>query len=404
MNFIKNTTLVLLGLLSNLGCFAQNSLTSDSAPIPVVALDGTPYERGYAHGKILKHSIAEVYEKWKKSVAQETGKNADSVIADFIKTSNYEVAIKKWTPELWQEIEGIAAGSGQSFTDVFAFQLIDEYWGYLDRLEHGSVDKDHCSAIGVGPTEGKPAFIAQNIDIDTFMNGHQVLLNIRETPSTPEQYILSCAGFIGFVGLNKNKVGVVINALTDLNNNTTGLPVTFVTRGILASQTGSDAVKFLQDINHATGQNYIIGTENEVINFEASANEIVQFQPLATDKIVYHTNHSIVNHDVKPWMQDYHQRILSGTGPQTNSQRRFSALEKRLQISPESLNPDVVKETLRSKDDPRAPVCVSFNPNAVGFTFSSVLFSFGDEPYLEATNGSPDIADYHRFIFKNNKS
>lgn len=368
--------------------------------VPVVVLKGNAYERGLQHGRALKGPIAEVYGKWKESIRKETQKDPDAVIADFLATSDYKKAILTWTPDLWQEIEGMAAGSGQKLEDVLAFQLIDEYWGYLDRLEHGSVDKDHCSAVGVAATNDHPAYVAQNVDIDTFMHGYQVLLHIQETADTPEQYVLSCAGFIGFVGMNNKGVGVVINALTDLNNCVDGLPVTFVTRGLLNKKSGAAALAFVKQVKHATGQNYIIGAGNEVFNYEASANLVVQFNPVADQKLVYHTNHSLVNHDVKPWMEAYHERVLSGKGPMTNSQTRYAALERRLATTGIRLSPELVKETLRSKDDARFPVCVAYNKDALGFTFSSVLFTLGARPSVQVTYGSPDQSEYQEHFFQ----
>jgi isopenicillin-N N-acyltransferase like protein len=378
----------------------KDEFVFNSTKVPVLELKGTPYERGFQHGKQMKDAIAEVFKKWKASVQKDTNKDADVVIADFLASTNFKSAILKWTPELWKEIEGIAAGSGQKFEDVLAFQLIDEYWGYLDRLKHGSVDKDHCSAVGVAATKEHPTFVAQNVDIDTYMHGYQVLLHIAETEDTPEQYVMSCAGFIGFVGMNNKNVGVVINALTDLNNSVEGLPVTFVTRGLLSKNSGKKAIEFVENVKHASGQNYIIGTQEEVVNFEASANEVVTFNPVADKKIVYHTNHSLANHDVKPWMQDYHDMVLSGSGRQTNSTTRFEALERRLTGSGVWPTPEVVKATLRSKDSERYPVCVSYDSKAYGYTFSSVLFTIGDKPSVQVTYGSPDQSDYQEHFFR----
>ncbi|WP_205503216.1 C45 family autoproteolytic acyltransferase/hydolase [Rufibacter psychrotolerans] len=397
---MKQKFLLLLTLLS---FFLQPAWARSNAGkvprVPVVELKGSAYERGLQHGQQLRQPIAEVYQKWKASVRLETNRHPDSVIAHFLSTSNYKAAIQQWTPELWQEIEGMAAGSGQKLDDVFAFQLIDEYWGYLDRLKHGSVDKDHCSAVGVAAHTGQPTYIAQNVDIDTFMHGYQVLLHINQTPTTPEQYILTCAGFIGFVGMNNQGVGVVINALTDLRNRVDGLPVTFVTRGLLSKKSGKEALAFLQTVPHATGQNYILGTETAVHNLEASANQVVPFFPAEDKKLVYHTNHALANHDVKPWMQQYHQRMLTGTGPKTNSQTRFAALEQRLKLAQQPLSPALVKATLRSKDHDKFPVCVTYNKDAAGFTFSSVLFTFGKKPSVQVTHGSPDQSEYQEHFF-----
>ncbi|MDX5483232.1 MAG: C45 family autoproteolytic acyltransferase/hydrolase [Hymenobacteraceae bacterium] len=383
-------------------CMLVQQATAFAKPkpqVPVLTLSGTSYERGFQHGYQLKNQIAEVYRKWKENIRKDTGKDPDAVIADFLMGSQYQKAIQEATPQLWQEIQGISVGSGQKIDDVLAFQLIDEYWGYLDRLKNGSVDKDHCSAVGVAATTGQPTFVAQNIDIDTYMQGYQVLLHIVSKEDNIEQFVMSCAGFIGFAGMNSKGVAVVINALTDLNNAVTGLPVTFVTRGILQQPSGEQALAFVRSIPHATGQNYLIGTETEVVNVEASANQVVPFYPTPNKGLVYHTNHSLANHDVKPWMQEYHQRMLAGTGTQTNSQTRYAALERRLAAPGMHLSPELIKTTLRSKDHERFPVCVAYDPKAVAFTFSSVVFTLGPRPSVQVTHGSPDQSDYQQHYF-----
>ena len=376
---------------------ADGKITSKDSIVPVLHLKGKPYDRGFTHGSLKRKEINEVYKKWKQSIQKDSGKDADEVIKDFLKTSDYKKAIEKWTPEIFEEIKGIAAGSKQTLDDVFAFQMIDEYWGYLDRLKHHSIDKDHCSAIGVAKSTSHPTIVAQNIDIDNFMNGYQVLLHIEEDNNSPEQYIMSCAGFIGFAGMNKN-VAVVINALTDLNNSVSGLPVTFVTRGILQKKSGKEALEFLNKVNHATGQNYLIGTEDKVYTFEASANQVVQFDPY-NDKLVYHTNHSLINNDIKPWMVEYHRRILSGLGKKTNSQTRLASLESQLSKAGEDINAEKIKEILRSKENAVFPICVSYKEGGVAFTFSSVVFNLGKIPFAEVTYGAPDQSEFQKHFF-----
>ncbi|QQX75249.1 MULTISPECIES: C45 family autoproteolytic acyltransferase/hydolase [Aequorivita] len=395
---VRFTFYLLMVILTLIGKVKAIAAPIDS--LPVITLSGTPYERGVAHGQKLKEQIKQVYIKWKQNIEKETKHDPDSIISHFLKTSNYRQAIKKYTPEIWEEVEGLAAGSGQSINDVFAFQLIDEYWGYLDRLQHNSIDKDHCTAIGIAGNGNTPTLVAQNIDIDNFMNGYQVLLHIKEEKATPEQFIMSCAGFIGFAGMNNKNVAVVINALTDLNNSITGLPVTFVTRGILQQKAPHEALYFVQKVKHATGQNYLIGTPDKVYTFEASANQVVQFNP-RDNNVVYHTNHSLTNHDVKPWMEEYHKRILSGQGKQTNSQTRFSSVERQLAAQALTLNAGNIKQILSSKENSQSPICVSYREEGVAFTFSSVIFSLGNRPMAEITMGPPDTNTYKKYFLEN---
>jgi hypothetical protein len=61
---------------------------------------------------------------------------------------------------------------------------------------------------------------------------------------------------------------------------------------------------------------------------------------------------------------------------------------------------DLAKSTLRSKDNDKYPVCISYDPAKGAYTFSSVVFSLGPNPLIEVTMGSPDQSDYQKHHFK----
>ncbi|HEY1023704.1 MAG TPA: C45 family peptidase [Sphingobacteriaceae bacterium] len=366
--------------------------------VPVIELSGTPYERGLQHGRQLKKEIAEVYGKWKESIRKETGISADSVIADFLATTNFTPAIKKWTPDVLDEVRGIADGSGQNYHDVFAFQLIDEYWGYLDRKKYAG-GMEHCSAMGVAGNSKRPGYVAQNIDLDTWMHGYQVLLHIKGSRSVPEQYHMSCAGSLGLAGMNGNRIGVVVNALTDLQASVDGLPVAYIIRGMVGRKNGNEALSFLKSVKHASGQNYIIGVRDSVFDFEASANQVVRFTPTGNAEVVYHTNHALVNHDVKPWFKQYHDRILAGKAVKNSTLTRYDAVAQ-MYSSADDPSVGLAKVTLRSKGSDRYPVCITYDAAKGAFTFSSVVFELGENPSVEVTFGSPDESDYQKHVFK----
>ena len=229
----------------------------------------------------------------------------------FYRTTNFEPAIKTWTPELFDELRGISESTGQSFKDVLCFQLVDEFWVYLDKLQNP--EYHHCSGIGIAATNSHPAYIAQNMDFENYMNGYQVLFHISSYNNEPEQYLLSCAGLIALNGINSNGIGVCVNTLMQLEASSDGLPVACVIRGILSKQDGASALKFIKTIKHASGQNYIIGTVDSVYDFEASANKVVRFLPDTNNTLlVYHTNHPLINDDIKPWYVESLKKILSG--------------------------------------------------------------------------------------------
>ena len=180
-----------------------------------------------------------------------------------------------------------------------------------------------------------------------------------------------------------------------------GLPVAFIIRGVLSKQNGIEAMQFKKTVKHASGQNYILGIADSVYNFEAPANQVVRFLPKAGESaIVYHTNHALANHDLKEWYKKYHEQVLAGETKNRNSEIRFASLQQRLNITSADISTDVIKTTLRSKDNAANPVCRACKENGVGFTFSSVLFTLGGKRSVQLTYGSPDQSKYKEYFFK----
>jgi hypothetical protein len=58
-----------------------------------------------------------------------------------------------------------------------------------------------------------------------------------------------------------------------------------------------DAVRFIHEMQHASGENYTIGGPDRVVAYECSANKVCQFVPYEGATRVFHTNHPLVNND-----------------------------------------------------------------------------------------------------------
>ncbi|MGI8599809.1 MAG: C45 family autoproteolytic acyltransferase/hydrolase [Chitinophagaceae bacterium] len=378
---------------------SENALRSESKLVPVIELTGDNYNRGLQHGSILKKEIAEVFTKWKMNIRETVKGDPDSTLSVFRNSTKFLPIIERTTPELLKEVRGIADGSGQTFEDVYAFQLLDEFWVYLNK--QANIENHHCSGMGVPATANRPAYIAQNMDLQNYMHNYQVIFHLNANDIEPEQYLLSCAGLIGLNGMNANGIGLCVNTLMDLQASEDGLPVAFMIRAVVGKKIGEDAINFLQTTKHASGQNYILGIIDSVYNFEASANQVVRFLPKPGEStIVYHTNHAIVNHDVKEWYKKSHEQFLRGETKNKNSEVRYSALEERLNVDLDSITKDMIKATLRSKDNDKNPVCRPFTEKGGAFTFSSVLFTLGGKRSVQFTYGSPDNSEYQEYFFK----
>jgi len=122
-----------------------------------------------------------VVAKWKEFLNATRHVHPDQYIDKFLQETNFLPAIKKWTPDLLEETEGIGEGSGVDSKTIYAFQLMDEEWlfGRKTVLEGAKLGGPLCSALGAYNQEGYPAIQAQNMDIPSYSDGFQALLRIK---------------------------------------------------------------------------------------------------------------------------------------------------------------------------------------------------------------------------------
>ena len=357
-----------------------------------ITLSGTGYELGLQHGTLLKKEIGELVLKCKENIQKQMGRDPEKLLEEFFLYAGFEKSIKKWTPDLYEEIRGIAVGSGQKFNDIMLFSLLDEFWVYLDDLYF-----HHCSSVGVPASNGNPAYIAQNLDIESYTDGYQVLLRVKRNANQPEQLILTHPGCIALGGMNEAGIGACMNTLMQLKASSTGLPVAFVVRRILRSTDKKDLLDFIQTVPHASGQNYIVGIGEEVFDFEVSANQVVRYDPGNPNGTVYHTNHPLVNGDVKDWYKKY-DPMANENLQKENSHVRLAAVQRRVAIN-EKVDDNLIKTVLRSKDDQNNPVCRNYDSKKGGFTFGSVIMTLSGKPFLQITAGPPDESEYKKVYF-----
>jgi len=382
--------LILFGFLFSIGCFGQQT----ARELKTVTFSGKGYDLGLQHGEQLKKEIQEIILAWKNNTSNQLGKDADIVVKDFFKYAEFDEAIKKWTPELYEEVKGIAIGSGQQLNDILVLNLLDEFWVYINNLNN-----HHCSSAGVPSRNGKPGYISQNMDLENYTDGFQVLMRLNRTDRSPEQLILTHPGLIALNGLNEVGIGVCVNTLMQLKASTTGLPVAFVIRRIINSTDKDDLLSFIESVNHASGQNYMIGIRGEVFDFEASANKVIRFNPMNENGTVYHTNHPIVNDDIKPRSKKQDPNLSDDFKPaNSNSHLRLQAVENRM-TSSLVIDDKLIKESLRSRDNEDNPVCRTNNTDGNIFTFASIIMTFSEIPNIQILAGPPDESEYKRVDF-----
>lgn len=354
-------------------------------PVRVVELSGSGYQRGLQHGRALRAEIGEAVRRWQDDLQATRKLDPGAVIAGFLRDTDFVTAIRRWTPELLEEVRGIAEGSGQPFETMLTYQCADEIWVY------GNAQAHHCSGVGIARQGRQPARVAQNLDLESFREGAQALLHIHPIAPEPEQYVFTAAGLIAATGMNSAPVAVCVNTLMQLSASRDGLPVAFVIRGLLARRSGPEVLGFLKRVKHASGQNYIIGIGDRVYDFEASASRVTRFRPVPGGSRVFHTNHPLANRDLKPGIDPDHLA--------EDSAIRFASLYQRFGRSDADGTEAALKAALRSRDSEWAPVCNSLVGDRSWFTFGSVVMTLSDAPAIQVTHGPPDACDYALHAF-----
>jgi hypothetical protein len=365
-----------------------------SNPLRILTLEGEPAERGLKHGTALKEPIHALVKVWKADLAERYRMAADAFIKKFLQQTDYLAAMKKWTPQLIDEIRGIARGAELDFDTILVLQLIDEYWARGPQ-----VVGEHCSALGISRHGERPSCIAQNMDLEGFRTGFQTVLHIRHSDAKLESFVLTHAGLIGLNGMNSRAIGICCNTLGQLANCADGLPVACIVRGVLEQQTEEAALNLLSRIKHASGQNYIVGGPTAVHDVECSAGKVSRFSPKMWPDRVWHTNHPLVNDDYSPQHRKALEKEPDKVKAPANSAARLQCLERRLATDADKVGLDLIRATLAAKDSADYPVCRPYRNAKDNCTFASTIMVLSDKPEFHVAPGPPDVHAYQIHAF-----
>lgn len=94
---------------------------------------GSGRERGRAHGEELRPRIEAALARWDEDAARRSGRTAREHVAAFLAGTSFAAACERHTPDLLDEVRGIAEGSGARFERILAYNLMDEEWWWSAR-------------------------------------------------------------------------------------------------------------------------------------------------------------------------------------------------------------------------------------------------------------------------------
>src|SRR5688500_16489614 len=338
--------------------------------LPVVTCAGSPGKRGEQHGEALRGMITEGLARWAESIGSTHGVDPDAYFAGFVHGTDFLPAIRRWTPGLLDEIEGIARGSAQPWPWIYAYNLLDEEWTWA-RERNAAGTAPGCTVAGFAPENGT-TLLAQTMDIPNVHDGTQAVLRI-ESEDSPDALVFTHAGMIGLTGCNEDGLAVVVNNLDMLPASRNGLPVSFVIRGILQRRTLADAVEFVSQVAHATGQQYGIAAPEGLASVEGWATGVAVTAESGTRLL--HTNHPLHTDETVGDPESRYQR--------SRTRQRLDYLEREAGPRRDVLG---LQELLSD-----CTVPVSLGPERASMTFGAVVYECGLPARMWVTPGPPHL-------------
>ncbi|NIB42495.1 hypothetical protein HBA55_23005 [Pseudomaricurvus alkylphenolicus] len=367
-----------------------------SSNLKVVVLEGKSFrERGRIHGETLREMIIEHQQRWQDDLEASTGMDPSRYLEQLYSETNFMPAIERWTPQLLEEVEGIAEGSGVDLRYILARQLSDEEPWYRREKKLAMTGGRGCTSIGVDARAGSAAIIGQNMDCPTWYYGHHVLFHHKGPDLPAEVFNLSLAGKINLCGMNSKGLSICCNTLSQLDYSHEGLPEDFVVRGFLHQTSLERGLAFLRDIKHASGQNYTVAEPgSRAINLEISANKIAEYRPWPEADRVYHTNHPLVNDDqgIRRAQLDAGLEIPGST----STLPRFEDLHKRFGNEGSPVTLETMKAAFSSHD---GTICRHPQDGGGTTTLGCLIMELTQPPALHIAPGPPCETPFQTYRF-----
>ena len=352
-------------------------------PFPFIEVSGSAYECGVKYGKAAKkqirHNVDYYLGIWSR-ICGMTEKEA------LMKAATTADPIRKYDAGIYEEIEGIAEGSGSKLDEILAINTRYE-------LLFSQVKVAECTALAVlpdGTTVGH-TLLAQNWDYRPGVKEGCVTLEIRQD-GKPAVLLHTEAGAVGHKGLNEHGIGVTLNALvSDHDQWAPHPPILAQCRKVLNSGHMHDAMMAVLNTKRSCSSNVIIAqTGGVAVSLEANPLDTSIIIP--EDGHIAHTNHFIG------------QRALTvkdtfvNTVP--NSVYRLSRTNEALRRWDGRVSVDGIKEMLRDHFGKPHSVCCHTKPDLVpdmqSETVASVIMDL-DERSLHLTRGPPCLSEYKKY-------
>ncbi|WP_448955273.1 C45 family autoproteolytic acyltransferase/hydolase [Labrys neptuniae] len=335
--------------------------------LPIVLLNGTPFQRGLQHGTAFGDRIALALVAMRESHPAATLQGAR------------EAARHSWSrlidhaPAIAAEVQGMAEGAQCDCVDLYC---------HIGFEFFQAPAASGCSGLAFASPNG--AIIGQNWDAPAEVHADLALF-LHVGADGLEVAIVGSIGTLGWVGQNRFGLSLLTNDLM-LDTTLSGLPSQVVRRMLLAEPDVPAALERLRHLPVMAGRCYLLGDRaGHIAAVELSPAAGVCALPAAPR--IMHTNHALL----APTLAVEDETLLQAAYPSSRS--RLEALKRSGSAVASAAG---LMAALRDRSG--APDSVSKTPSSTeptGTAFS-VVFDCG-QGVFHLCGGPPSAGPYQRF-------
>lgn len=225
-------------------------------------LSGEPYERGHRYGEACKDLIARMIEE--QFFQEFSGRlTKDQMLKHARK---YEPFIQDYSPEISEELRGMADGSGRLYDEIVMVNALEERESF-----------SRCTAFAATgrATKGGETYVGQSWDgmESEWWDGEIGLLFKVRRKNGPDILDYTNPGILACAGLNSRGISVNWNTVPRLDL-TTGVPTYIIVAEILRQKTLGEALDAVLRATRAGCFNFVITDDTELYAVEGTPSDL----------------------------------------------------------------------------------------------------------------------------------
>jgi len=368
----------------------NNNQNGNGNKIRVIVTEGTPFERGFAHGKACKDDIIR-YAEERISLAQQKKWSGHDLTRDEVLAVAEQCLPdhEAYAADLMEEWRGMAEATGLSLAELV---VVGGFTDFVDVLYNNIVppattkesvtpiDDCTCFLVPDSTTGDGMGFFGQTWDMHATALPFVILLHVKKGPNQPEALVFTTTGCLGQIGMNEHGLCIGINNLV-AKDGQIGVTWNFVVRKALQQKTAEEALRCVTEAKLAGAHNFLIFDKTGT-GFNVEAMSTRQVVTPLKEKPIGHTNHCLLKETIAV-------QQTRPEGLQKSSEQRLQLADELLQKRPLTIN-DLMAMTRKP------PICThSEAPFHVASCGAAIMqpatLSFW------ALDGYPDENEYQEF-------